>query len=474
MNYQKQQILFRRYRTVATICAIFILCANLALILTGARDLKQGTVLLALSAAISFLLYYLPTYLGLTVEPEKRYRWAIRIRWIITGVLLIAGLIFVRTPFQLAHLFLTILALAVVNLIVRRLYKGGKKNAPWIYLISDLILLLTWVNNLGTAATAIVLQSVLLLYTSLSYNTEARWERARSIGLVLLASGFGFLTFAIVTLGQERVLFLSAGLLLITVGIFRLLTGFVSNWNQQNIVKTTREIAKFNNIDEKRSLERIRTASDELATDWLRVNPASPSEVESWYRRNSSLYIYDLAGFHLYGKHIRFTMDLIDLARGRVLDYGAGNGDLCLELARRGHRTVYFDLEGETKRFVEWRAKNYKIKDIEFYSQRNLIRGRFDTIYSLDVLEHLLDPMDALNFLLERLEFGGKLIITAPFGSTDSHPMHFSHNLDAEKYLEEKGLVPAKGRLGWTGSSMMRKKHVLVYKRPLDNVARIA
>jgi hypothetical protein len=188
MNYQKQQILFRRYRTVATICAIFILCANLALILTGARDLKQGTVLLALSAAISFLLYYLPTYLGLTVEPEKRYRWAIRIRWIITGVLLIAGLIFVRTPFQLAHLFLTILALAVVNLIVRRLYKGGKKNAPWIYLISDLILLLTWVNNLGTAATAIVLQSVLLLYTSLSYNTEARWERARSIGLVLLVS----------------------------------------------------------------------------------------------------------------------------------------------------------------------------------------------------------------------------------------------------------------------------------------------
>src|SRR5258707_14053777 len=48
----------------------------------------------ALSSALAVFIYYTPDYLHLTVDPRKRSRWAVKIRWrIIAATLIISGLL---------------------------------------------------------------------------------------------------------------------------------------------------------------------------------------------------------------------------------------------------------------------------------------------------------------------------------------------------------------------------------------------
>lgn len=96
-------------------------------------------------------------------------------------------------------------------------------------------------------------------------------------------------------------------------------------------------------------------------------------------------------------------------AHGSCLDYGAGNGELLLEVARTD-RAVYYDVEGETMRFARARASQRNL-GIEFFHTKEELaatgkkRG-FDTIFSLDVLEHLPDLSGELNFLASFAESG--------------------------------------------------------------------
>ncbi|HQR37233.1 MAG TPA: methyltransferase domain-containing protein, partial [Blastocatellia bacterium] len=94
------------------------------------------------------------------------------------------------------------------------------------------------------------------------------------------------------------------------------------------------------------------------------------------------------------------------------------------------------------------------------------VEGEFDTIISLDVFEHLARPEPVIEALVGRLAPGGRLIVTAAFGPTKAHPMHFDHEIDLAAMFTELGLTNVKS-LGMqlTRGEFFRKGNVLVFER---------
>ena len=135
---------------------------------------------------------------------------------------------------------------------------------------------------------------------------------------------------------------------------------------------------------------------------------------------------------------------MLRYAKGACLDYGAGNGELVLEMARCGHPASYYDVDGVSMKFARYRAKKQNL-DVKFASSKEqltavLAQRRLDTIFSFDVLEHLPDLQGELRFLSSLLNPGGLLVFDLPAGSTKTHPMHLNHNLDFRAHLRACGM----------------------------------
>src|SRR5215470_17480052 len=94
MNYTEQEEFLEssRFWGIALAAA---LAATAALCLRAAQPVNSMTFFaLALAiAALTVSLFYAPNYLRLTVNPEKRRNWQIRIRWRLLAAALIVGLL---------------------------------------------------------------------------------------------------------------------------------------------------------------------------------------------------------------------------------------------------------------------------------------------------------------------------------------------------------------------------------------------
>jgi 2-polyprenyl-3-methyl-5-hydroxy-6-metoxy-1,4-benzoquinol methylase len=211
------------------------------------------------------------------------------------------------------------------------------------------------------------------------------------------------------------------------------------------------------------------TSNQQLAANWQQAKPQedNPEQMAEWYRQNSELYLFAISAYNLEYKRIRSNMKVLRLARGATLDYGAGNGEILLELARRGQRAAYYDVEGVTMRFAQQRAARLGLA-IDFFSTKSALgeaasQHGFDTVFSFDVLEHLPDLPGELNFLSSLLSPGGLFVFDVPAGSTKAHPMHLNHNLDVLAFMSGKSLIDERGfmlRLPF------RKEEKYVFRKP--------
>jgi hypothetical protein len=132
---------------------------------------------------------------------------------------------------------------------------------------------------------------------------------------------------------------------------------------------------------------------------------------------------------------------------GYGAEYGCGSAPVSFEIAMRGHRIDFIDIDGSAAyEFTKWRAKKRGIEDRCGFK----LKGPYNYVLMLDSLEHIEDWRGALMEVIGSLKEGGG-IITNYFQNQDyANPEHVSMDKPAvKKFLVEHGVYPIVGDLIW-------------------------
>jgi 2-polyprenyl-3-methyl-5-hydroxy-6-metoxy-1,4-benzoquinol methylase len=465
MNYRDQEKFLRDSRIWGgVVCAAFLISAVATRLAAGGKWRPSETVVFLLTAlAVAVLIYYTPDYLHLSVTPERKPRWEMKVRWRIVAAVFVLGALLAPTNGGRLFTLFAVAWLAAANWLAGK--KVPPRYAPPFLWSTDLILLFLSLIKADPASAAIVL----LLLAAAAHFAIVRREahHLRWAGITFL-SGMLIVAFATAPFGSSALLAGAALLLVAIVGTLWLVRR-AREQNARNIAAAMRELTGFTGYPADRIEHLWATSNQQLAANWQQAKPAedNPEQMAEWYRQNSELYLFAISAYNLEYKRIRSNMKVLRLARGATLDYGAGNGEILLELARRSHPVAYYDVEGATMRFARARAAQQHLA-IDFFTSKDALaqaarqRG-FDTVFSFDVLEHLPDLPGELNFLSSLLRPGGTFVFDVPAGSTRAHPMHLNHNLNVLAFMRDKGLEDCRGlmlRLPF------RKEEKFVFRAP--------
>ena len=199
-------------------------------------------------------------------------------------------------------------------------------------------------------------------------------------------------------------------------------------------------LKEYFSLSEKKVIFYLKKSRKLNAGLWELLNPKNEQEIKSFYSFNP-YYVFSLAHWHMYKTQRDFRRQIIKSSQGNVLDYGAGIGDLCIELVKKGLTVNYADLNGKTFEFAKWLFKknNLDIKMIDL--SKEALTQEYDTVICVDVIEHVSDPRALLRDLALCVRRGGSLIITnlQLEEISQDHPMHFKIDFNAEKYLKTIG-----------------------------------
>jgi 2-polyprenyl-3-methyl-5-hydroxy-6-metoxy-1,4-benzoquinol methylase len=213
-------------------------------------------------------------------------------------------------------------------------------------------------------------------------------------------------------------------------------------------IKVSREViddlGEYFNLP-KKDIKRFLKNGHKLSADlWKCFNPKAEKEINNFYKLNP-FYVFDLLYWQGTSTQKEFRKNILNLAKGNVLDYGGGAGDMSLMLSKSGFLVDYADLPSKTSDFAKWwfGKHNCKIRVIDLENEE--IFQKYDTILCLDVIEHIIKPDELLNKFANYLNKDGVLIITNLKAETSKDaPMHFKINFDAEEYLKSLGFEKRK------------------------------
>lgn len=178
------------------------------------------------------------------------------------------------------------------------------------------------------------------------------------------------------------------------------------------------------------------------------AQPRGPRDTRSWYRDADALEQVDVSLADFVQRH----------AGASVLDLGCGLGGYSRVLADRGLEVVAFDVDAE---YVE-RARGLGVRAEVYDGERLPLRdGAVDTVFMLEVLEHLEDPAALLREA--RRVARRNVLVTTP-NCTQSFglvPVEFSHMLDVDhrQFFTESSLRALLDSV--FGSSVVEQVHPL-------------
>ncbi|HKT50390.1 MAG TPA: class I SAM-dependent methyltransferase, partial [Candidatus Angelobacter sp.] len=406
-------------------------------------------------------LYYTSDYLHLTVVPDKKQRWQVKVRWRIVAAVLVLGLLLSSTN-QTRFLVVAAAAwLAICNYCIKR-FAQLRQYSAWFW-ATDLVLFgsLFLTGELSLILGSLLLAAAAHLAIVTGEPQLASLRRVCLLGLVVIVFSWRMHR------NDLKLLLACAALLVVSAAISFVLMKQAEKQNDQNIAAAMHELLDFTGYTSKRIRELWETSNQQLAKNWEQAAiPHDDRErMAEWYRQNSELYLFAISAYNLEYKRIKSNLKVIRFARGSCLDYGAGNAEILLELARRGHPVTYFDVEGVTMRFARTRAQQHGLT-MNFARTKDDLRAAtqqrgFDTIFSFDVLEHLPDLPGELTFLSSLLAPNGVFVFDVPAGSTKAHPMHLNHNLNVLDFLSAKGL---KDRRSFSLRMPFRKEEKYVFE----------
>jgi 2-polyprenyl-3-methyl-5-hydroxy-6-metoxy-1,4-benzoquinol methylase len=466
VNFTEQQKYLKGSRVWSAVCVLCAIAAAAYAWKVSGITARMPVIIFALViAALAGSLFYTPDYLHLNVNRTKRFRWQIKIRWRLIAVMLVIGLTF-SSNMRGAEVVLASCAwLAIVNGLAKQVTSA--EFSSLYYGVTDFVLLVTLVS---TARVDFMLTAALIVASIHLALVTIELSAAGTLLVFVFASAASRL---IIHVGRienvDRNTSLAFGVVIVvSVIATMILVARAQRQNTKNFVAAKLELKEFTGYSDDKIRELWATSNEQLAKNWqaAHMDESDREKMTEWYRENSELYMFAISGYNLEYKRIRDSIKMLKYGRGACLDYGAGNGEIILELARRGHAAIYFDVDGTSMKFARQRAERQKLAVEFFHSKEDLAasaqkRG-LDTIFSFDVLEHLPDLAGELKFLASLLNPGGRMAFDVPAGSTKSHPMHLNHHLDIQAYMGSIGMVEERGLLQ---SIPFRKQEKYVFRK---------
>ena len=208
------------------------------------------------------------------------------------------------------------------------------------------------------------------------------------------------------------------------------------------------DVAAFTGATEQEARHRIAGGEERMKAEWEaweKQAAMTPERIKQFYKQTEN-YIYDLGRWHLWRVNKRRSdLALIEDMRTKykpknILDFGGGVGLNALPLARAGFDVTLADLDSRTLQFAQFRAQR---RGIPLKLWRSDVEPappdpKYDVILVLDVLEHL--PADELRAVVDKLirvkHAGTQIILSAPFGRTDEHPMHLDADAGTQQQID--------------------------------------
>jgi 2-polyprenyl-3-methyl-5-hydroxy-6-metoxy-1,4-benzoquinol methylase len=154
-------------------------------------------------------------------------------------------------------------------------------------------------------------------------------------------------------------------------------------------------------------LEQGIDASRALADDWRSRPRHSASDVAAFYRE-TPWYAYNLTLWQASGRRPKYVQQALPFLRQlrcrAIIDFGAGVGNDSLALAELGFNITAVDFDNLSSKFLRYRAERRGLDNLTFadidHSQLATLQG--DTLWAMDVVEHLVDPVATLTPVLAR------------------------------------------------------------------------
>jgi len=129
-----------------------------------------------------------------------------------------------------------------------------------------------------------------------------------------------------------------------------------------------------------------------------------------------------------------------------IIDVGAGElgyKQYCRHLEYTSQDFCQYDGSGNSEGLQTGEFDTSKIDIVSDITEIPVEAESFDAVMCIEVLEHVPDPVRAIEEMSRILKSGGFMIITAPFCSlTHFAPYHFSTGFNKyfyKKYLEDRG-----------------------------------
>ncbi len=139
MDYTEQRKFLRSSRAWGAALVLVLFAAVAACIQIGKiSDPKLLALYAAVTSALAVFIYYTPDYLHLSVDPAKRSRWAVKIRWRIIAAALILSALLASNTGERVTAAAAIIWLVVLNLFGR---KVPRRLVPLYFWLGETALL---------------------------------------------------------------------------------------------------------------------------------------------------------------------------------------------------------------------------------------------------------------------------------------------------------------------------------------------
>lgn len=468
LDYEKQARFLRAQRWWVAPCAAgcaLIVSEAWFVIRPGAGTKTAATIL---ACALFWAAWDLPAYLGMDADAQRRPRWVAKMRWWLLAAMMIAAICY-RSWIAVG---------AVAGAAVLHLLLTGQLKKP---VPQDL-----------AATPPIRLTILALLYASTDYAvlwTADRhgvrgiiaaelWMVSVFFALVLIRPRMKEAQLGVAVLGATPAFALSVhwpmlvGSLIWLLGVAHLI-GRAAEQNRENYEALVESLGEFSKEPREATVQVMAEAGRWLAEDWVRTSPVGQDDVNAWYTRVARRYLYHNCQHHLLYRHITYTLGLLKIGRRsgsnenpRTLDFGGGNGNFSRALARRGFDVTYLDVPGEAADYVKWRAAKDGLR-VRVCHELSELQGPFDVIFSLDVVEHLVDMRPVGDAWRAMLRPRGLLVATYYTGPCKTAPMHIDPGYDAKRYLEGLGFRDIRSKLvGPLSPELLRKPNFMILDLP--------